>query len=159
MAFKAKKSDVSFFDTAPIKLSYDVEINNTTPEAVFEILKRPESWPHWFPDMSKAKWISGKELGGKRKVTLSHVIHFEEEFIVWEPPYKLGYQINQVSIPFCDELVEMFSIVKTDNGVRVTFQIGLRLHKALRPVSKLLLPTLKKTYKAIPESLKAYVES
>lgn len=163
MAFHAKSSNLDFLENAPIQLSYDVEINNTTPEAVFEILKRPETWVHWFPDMTKAKWLSDNQgsnkLGAKRRVTLSHVINFEEEFIAWEAPYQLAYQINSVTIPFCDELVEMFTITKTQNGVRVTFKIGLRLHKFIRPTSKLLLPTLKKTYQKIPEGLKAYIES
>lgn len=163
MAFTAKASNMDFFETAPIKLSFDVDIHNTTPEAVFEIIKRPETWPHWFPDMTKAKWLSGNQtanrLGAKRKVTLSHIIHFEEEFLQWEPPYNIAYQINKVSIPFCDELVEMFNISEIDDGVRVTFKIGLRLHKALRPAKLALLPVLKKTYKKIPESLKAYIES
>lgn len=159
MAFKSKSSNIDFPKSAPISLSYAVDIHDTTPEAVFEILKRPETWPHWFPDMTKAKWISNAGLGAKRKVTLSHAINFEEEFIQWEAPHSLAYQINRVTIPFADELVEQFVIDNTENGVRVTFNVGLRLHKLIRPASKLLLPTLEKTYKQIPESLKVYMNS
>lgn len=163
MAFTSRSSDISFLTNAPITLSYDVEIHNTTPDAVFEILKRPETWVHWFPDMTKAKWLSGNQrhnkLGAKRKVTLNHAINFEEEFIQWDAPHQIAYQINAVSIPYSDELVEQFVISESAHGVTVTFNVGLRLHKVLRPISKLLLPTLKKTYQQIPQSLKAYMES
>lgn len=158
MKFKCAAADISFIASAPITLQYVVDIN-TTQQRSYEALETPSSWPHWFHGMTAASPIHEDKTGRWREVTLSGFIHFREEFIACEPPNHIAYRVAAVSLPYADELVESFSIEPLKKGVRVTYRIGFRVHKSLRPLEFLIKRLGANAYRKSLHAFKAYLES
>jgi hypothetical protein len=67
--------------------------------------------------------------------------------------------VAAVSIPYADELVECFDVEETEQGVRVRYRIGLRVHKKLWPLKGVIKAIGTHAYKKSLRALKVYIES
>jgi hypothetical protein len=158
MKFKCASADLNFIHEAPIQLEYLVDINASALKT-YRVLDDPATWPFWFHGMSAATPLQQDHSGVWRKVTLNRFIDFREEFIVRESPYRLAYRVAAVSIPYADELVECFDVEETEQGVRVRYRIGLRVHKKLWPLKGVIKAIGTHAYKKSLRALKVYIES
>lgn len=158
MKYKCVAADIGFLESAPVKLRYTVDIN-TTQQCAYEALENPATWPHWFHGMTAATPLVDDETGLWRDVTLNRFIHFREEFISCDAPSHLAYRVAAVSLPYADELVESFSIEPLNKGVRVTYRIGFRIHKSLRPIEFLIKRLGASAYSKSLQAFKKYLES
>jgi len=157
MKFQCKAADISFLESAPIKLSYSIRISSDA-KTVYDALINPNTWPHWFPGMTSATALLEEAECLSRIVTLNYFILFREEFLITQPNQKVAYRVSAVSIPYADELVEEFSIQQMEKEVEVKYRIGLRVHRSLSLLSGLVERIGARSYQAALNNLKTFIE-
>lgn len=116
---------LDFLDRATVKEVNTVEIESS-PEAIFAVLKDPESWPRWFKAIDKVTWTSPYPLGEKatRTVRLGP-LSVDEYFFLWEENVRYAFCFTRTNLPFVKALVEDYRLEPLGNGkTRFTYTVA-----------------------------------
>jgi uncharacterized protein YndB with AHSA1/START domain len=115
-------------DSAPVKISASREIV-ASPDEIFDALADDESWPKWFPKMTKAERYGeiDEGVGACRRVSVGRV-KVDEEFIEWVPGKTWGFTALDITgaPPLLDSMNERVSIQQlSPDRCRVTYLMAL----------------------------------
>ena len=145
---KGRSVDMSFIDTAPLKISHQVDLE-ASPQRVFEILADVDTWPRWFKGMNKAEWTSPEPhgVGSTRCVYLmGKVLRVDETFLAWDPGKHFAFRFDDQSLPLAGAAIEDLRLEDIGNGrCRLRYDVYLELPgplKLMRPVVQPLLRTI-----------------
>jgi hypothetical protein len=124
-----RKEDLAFIDRAPKKWTFEEEVH-APQDAVFAAISAdPSTWT-WFPRLSSGSYEGDGPhgVGSKRQVKMSGVT-YKETMLVWEPPSRWAYRVDESSVPLANALVEDWVVEARGEDravVRWTFAIDPR---------------------------------
>ena len=158
MWFSMQKSDLSFVDSAPEKISGSAHCP-APPQRVFAILADASTWPLWFDDMKSTAWTSPQTagVGAVRKATLG-LGTFEERMIAWEPGARFSFSIDGASVPLAKRVVEDWHLAPEGDGTRLDWTMCAELGfpmKLGRPILVMMMERMfRRTSKGLDKFLK-----
>jgi uncharacterized protein YndB with AHSA1/START domain len=117
----------SFFDDAPFKVVTTAHLE-ASPDHVFAVFAEPETWPQWFPMMTRAAWTSTQTagVGAEREVALRAFGQFRERFIAWEPGVRYAFTMIGTTSPLIDAMAEDYRLTPDAGGTRLDWTIAAR---------------------------------
>ena len=112
-------------ETAPFRLNKTARFD-TTPDALFAQLADPATWPHWFPTMYSAAWITQKTsgIGAEREVALRVFGKYRERMLAWEPGERFAFTMTASTSPLVKRMAEDWRISREGSGVRLEWTVS-----------------------------------
>ncbi|GAA3398494.1 SRPBCC family protein [Streptomyces roseoviridis] len=134
MARRLRPVELDFLASAPVRLTFTVEVA-APPAAVYRSLAvEVGSWPAWFSAVRSA--VSRGE-GAGRTIRLRGGVFFEETVMAADPEARYAYRVDATNAPGVTALLEEWSLSPAAGGTRVrwtmaadgsrSFAVGLRL--------------------------------
>jgi hypothetical protein len=134
---------LSFFDDAPFRVVTTIRLA-VPPERVFATLAEPETWPRWFPMMSRAAWTSPNTaaIGAEREVAVRAFGTFRERFIAWQPGVRYAFTMIGTTSPLVDAMAEDYRLSAVGGGTQLEWVLAARptrLGNAVKPVLRAII--------------------
>ncbi len=120
--------ELDYLQAAPAVFSNSVDIA-LTPEELFEVLARADTWPRWASVITDVEYTSPEPhgVGTTRVVTMRGGIVGDEEFLAWEPGRHLAFRFNASSTSALSAFLEDYRIEPTATGCRLTWTLAQEL--------------------------------
>ncbi len=158
---RCRSESLDFIHRARVREVNTVDID-APPEAVFSVLKDPDSWPRWFKAIDKVTWTSPLPLAEKatRTVRLGP-LSVDEYFFLWEENQRYAFCFTKTNLPFVKALVEDYRLEPLANGrTRFTYTVAYdpgRLFGLTGPLGKAFLArTFRKGCAELGRYMKAF---
>ena len=115
-----KTIDLSYFETAPILLDVDIEID-CPADKIWPIFESNKAWEEFTSGIKNATWTSEPPLrpGSTRHVQLSGMIGngvVNEVFFDWQPGLQFAFYMKDGSSGMIDAYGELWSLEDLGNG-------------------------------------------
>jgi hypothetical protein len=159
-AYECRKIDLSFFDSAPIRIESSVELP-CTPDRLFRCFEDAAAWSDWVNVIEKVEWTSPRpfRVGTTRSVEMPGGMVAHEEFLAWEVPRHMAFRFNQFSQKFLKAFGEDYRVTDLGNGrCRLVWTVGLDPAGPPALVGLALKPMLTLSLRRIMKDLKKYME-
>ena len=155
---KLEPVDGTYFDTAPYRHSYPVDLP-VPPERVWESLTSDRALADWGLGLRKLEWTSPRPfgVGTTRTVVLtggSAEIH--EEFFRWEEGSRMSFFGVELNRAILHSFAEDYIVEKIPGGSRFTWTIALTPSAKGKRLIQLSDPINRLAYRAVPMRAKAY---
>jgi hypothetical protein len=126
---RLRAEGVDFAGRAPRVFAFEAALEASLDDVWDAISADPSTWT-WFPRLRDASYLSSPPHGvdSVRQVTMSGTT-YRETILVWDPPTRWAYRVDETSAPVADALVEDWSMSVENYGgrpvtiVRWTFAI------------------------------------
>ena len=148
-----------FVDTARHRYANSVDLN-ITPEQLFEVFEDAEAWPRWAKVITHVEWTSPMppRVGTTRSVTMRGGLVGTEEFLLWEPPARMGFRFNEASEQSIRAFAERYDIVRTATGCRLTWTLALDVAGPGALSLKINGPVMNLTFRWFLRKLRKYTD-
>jgi carbon monoxide dehydrogenase subunit G len=126
--------DVSFFDTAPQRYVYRLDVA-VAPEEVWRSLQSDESLAAWGPSVKQVRWTSARPftVGTTREVELAlGIATVRERFFVWEEGKRYAFEVYESNRKLFRRFGEDYVIEPHDGGSRLTWTVAIEPAAHLR---------------------------
>lgn len=143
---KVRREEVLFLHKAPVPFVVEHHFA-ASPERVFDALADAPGWSDWLSISRRVLWTSSEEggIGSTRQVVLYGGVAIDEEFIVWERPWRWGFQLTGSNVPVFRAGVELAELhPAAGGGTQLRYQGGVELVAGLRPFQGLVTMILPK---------------
>ncbi|MEU4119351.1 SRPBCC family protein [Kitasatospora sp. NPDC028055] len=139
--FTLERFDPSFFDTAPHRYAYVLDLP-VTPEAVWRGLAgdAPLSWCR---GLAGGRYTSRPPhgVGTTREITAMRLLRLREEFVRWEEGSRHSFCVTSASLPLFRRFGEDYLVEPTPTGTRFTWTFAFEPNPLLaRPAALTDLP-------------------
>ena len=85
MPWECRPETLDFIKRAPAVFVNEADLP-ASPERVFEVFADITTWPKWFDDMKRTRWLPGSKGGlGDQRVMELGLLTVTETFLAWEP--------------------------------------------------------------------------
>lgn len=135
------KAPIDFADTAPVRVTVDVDLN-TSPADVWSLITDNPGWVNWFDGVTLCENTSAQTsgIGATRRIVVNG-LQADEEFIAWKPERLWGFTVVETNRSFARRWVERIEITPANSGCHVRYSTGMEL----LPLAKLFRPILTRT--------------
>jgi uncharacterized protein YndB with AHSA1/START domain len=148
--FETERFDLSYYDHAPVKFRYEVELP-VTPAVLFDVFEDPTSWPRWAPGIGSVEWTSAKPyaVGTTRTVRFWGGMEVYEEFLAYERGKHMAFRFNGASQLVFAAFGEQYTVTDLGDGrCRLVWQVSYeptggfgKVHRVIKPFMKFNLGT------------------
>jgi len=158
MKYTCREVDVSFLQTAPVRIVNVVEID-ASAEQIFSLWRDAQAWPKWFKNIIDVEWTSAEPfgVGTTREVTLD-TMRIDETFIVWENNKRFCFYLSRTSKHFFHALCEDYQLEKlANNKTRFTYTVAYEPAGLFRLLGPFGTMVMKKMFRRGALGLAAYM--
>lgn len=149
--------DESFFDSAPYRYRYPVELA-VPPERVWESLTSDGALADWGLGID-LHWTSPRPfgVGTTRTVRLPlHAITVRERFFRWDEGRRKSFYVVEADRPLLRAFAEDYLVEETPTGSRFTWSVALAAEPRTRVLVRAGDPLNRLLFRAVPWRAKAY---
>ncbi len=140
MPWECRPETLDFIKRAPAVFVNEADLP-ASPERVFEVFADITTWPKWFDDMKRTRWLPGSKGGlGDQRVMELGLLTVTETFLAWEPGARFCFRIDSASLPLLNALVEDYQITALPDG---RTHLDWRVHYELKLWARLIHPILR----------------
>lgn len=158
---KLTKAPIDFPDTAPVRVSVEVNLKSP-PKAVWDLLTDNPSWVNWFPGVTLCEDTSQQTTGvGVTRRIMVNGLQADEEIIAWEPERLWGFTVFETNRTFARRWVERVEITPTsggsNGGSHVRYSTGLELLTLAKLFRPILTRGIRKSWSGGLSNIDAYL--
>lgn len=138
--FTLQPCDVSFFETAPQKHRYTLDLP-AAPEKVWFDLTNDEPL-HWCRLLSGGKYTSKRPygIGTTRVMTCGKLLRLKEKFIRWDEGSGHSFMVTSANLPLFRRFAEDYQIERTSRGSKLHWTFAYEPIPQVRPAIAMRLP-------------------
>ena len=159
--FSCEPFDLDFFESAPVSFVYEREIN-CTPDALFDVLEDPDSWPIWGTGIAKVDWTSPKpfKVGTTRTVTFhGGGMEVYETFIAWERGAHMAFCLTGASQEVWTSFGENYLVRDLGDGkCQLTWTVAYTPCSVFKAIHPLVKPIMRWWLGRLATNLGKYVD-
>lgn len=150
---------LDFIAHAPFRFANAVDLA-VTPEQLWEVLTDAAAWPRWATVITGVRWTSPAPygVGTTRTVTMRGGLVGEEEFLAWEPGKQMAFRFNRASTRAITAFAELYEIVETADGCRLTWTLAQRPAGVSRLTMAPMRPLLNLVFRRYLSNLRRYTD-
>ena len=150
---------LDFVRRAPLRAAHE-RVVDATPQALWAALADTESWPHWFPGMNDAIWLSSPphQVCSRREVSVRFSGSVVEEFLVWDEGERFAFTlVDSTGPPLLRAGAEEVTLTPVDGGTRVRYAVGFEPAVPVGPLGVLTRPGLTLLLRRVTAGLARHV--
>jgi hypothetical protein len=137
--FKLQPCDPSFFETAPQKHRYTLDLPVPAEQVWFDLTSDdPLGWCR----LLSGRWTSKRPygVGTTRNMSVGKLLRIKEEFIAWDEGKRYAFMVKEANLPVFRRFAEDYRVEPTLMGSQFHWTFAYEPMPQVRPAIAMRLP-------------------